>query len=216
MNIAIIGGGDHALEILSYLNDDNLFLKKTDKIFIVDKKRINLSNFKLINKKVIYSQSVKKIKKIKNLRACISVGEPNLRFKCFKELKKNKIKMFSIIHNTSYVSKFAKISNGVIIAPKCVIAPFAEVKENILINSGSVVGHHATIEKHSVLNPNSFLAGRSKIGLACMMGANSSIMPSVNLNNFSRLSASSVLYNSAPSHSLSHGNPAKSKKYYVK
>ena len=50
MNIAIIGGGDNALEILNYIIDDSVFYRKTNNIFIIDKSKKNLSNFKKISK----------------------------------------------------------------------------------------------------------------------------------------------------------------------
>ena len=72
-----------------------------------------------------------------------------MRRKGFLELKKNKIKLFSIIHKSSYISRNAILSDGVIVAPNCVIAPFAKIKENVLINSGAVVGHHSLLGLHS-------------------------------------------------------------------
>ena len=39
MNIAIIGGGDHALEILNYIIDDSAFYRKISNIYIIDKSK---------------------------------------------------------------------------------------------------------------------------------------------------------------------------------
>ena len=52
------------------------------------------------------------------------------------------------------------------------------------------------------------------LGFIFSLGANSSIMPRVSLNDSSRLSASSVLYKNTEKFTLSHGNPAKTKKLY--
>ena len=214
MNIAIIGGGDHALEILNYIIDDSAFYRKISNIFIIDKNKKNLSIFKKISSKIIFAPNTTKLRKTKNIKACISFGEPNMRKKSFLELKKNKIKLFSIIHKSSYISRNAVLSDGVIVAPNCVIAPFAELKENVLINSGAVVGHHSSIGLHAVMSPNAFTAGHSKVGTGCLLGPNSSIMQSISLGNFSRLSASSVLYKNCYKFSLAHGNPAKARKFY--
>ncbi len=214
MNLALIGGGDHSLEIINYILDDTKLYKKIEKIFIVDNRKKNSLSLKKLSKKIIFLNNIKKIKKIKNIKACISFGEPKLRKSSYIELKKNKIKLMSIIHKTSYVSRNAVISNGVIIAPNCVVAPLANIKENVLINSGAIVGHHSIVEKHSVMSPNSFIGGHSKIGQISFLGANSSVMPRVSLKDSSRLSASSVLYKSAEKFTLSHGNPAKTKKLY--
>ena len=64
------------------------------------------------------------------------------------------------------------------------------------------------------MSPNAFTAGHSKVGTGCLLGPNSSIMQSVSLGNYSRLSASSVLYKNCYKFSLAHGNPAKAKKFY--
>ena len=214
MNIAIIGGGDHALEILNYIIDDSAFYRKISNIYIIDKSKKNSSIFKNISRKIIFASNIVKLRKAKNIKACISFGEPNMRKKSFLELKKNKIKLFSIIHKSSYISRNAILSDGVIVAPNCVIAPFAKIKENFLINSGAVVGHHSLLGLHTVMSPNAFTAGHSKVGTGCLLGPNSSIMQSVSLGNYSRLSASSVLYKNCYKFSLAHGNPAKAKKFY--
>ena len=215
MNLAIIGAGDHSLEIFNYIIDDVKLYKTINKIIIIDyKKNKNLSIMKKISKKIFFLNNINKIKKIKNIKACISFGEPRLRENSCKKLKKNKIPLLSIVHKTSYISRNAIISDGVIIAPNCVVAPYANLKENVLINSGAIVGHHSTVDKHTVMSPNSFIGGHSRIGKICFLGANSSIMPKVSLNDSSRLSASSVLYRNTEKFTLSHGNPAKTKKLY--
>ena len=214
MNIAIIGGGDHALEVLNYIIDNNLLYKKIHGIYIIDKNKKNFTLFKKISKKIYFLPTIPSLKKIKDIKACISFGEPNLRKKSFTELKKNNINLFSVIHKTSYISRSAILANGIIVAPNCVIAPFANIKENVLINSGAVVGHHSLLNLHTVMSPNSFIAGHSKVGRGCLLGPNSSILQNVHLGDYSRLSASSVLYKNTSKYSLSHGNPAKSKSFY--
>ncbi len=214
MNLALIGGGDHTLEIVNYIIDDGKLYRKIENIFIVDSKKKNFGLLKQLSKKIRFFNNIKKIKKNRNLKACISFGEPKLRKISYIELKKNKIPLMSIIHKTSYISRNAIISSGTIIAPNCVVAPLANIKENVLINSGAIVGHHSVVEKHSVMSPNSFIGGHSKVGQICFLGANSSVMPKIMIKESSRLSASSVLYKNAEKFTLSHGNPAKSKKFY--
>ena len=52
MNLAIIGGGDHSLEIMNYILDDSSLYSKIDKIFIIDRKKKNLPILKKISKKI--------------------------------------------------------------------------------------------------------------------------------------------------------------------
>ena len=51
MNIAIIGGGDHALEILNYIIDDSAFYRKISNIYIIDKSKKKLEYFQKYFKK---------------------------------------------------------------------------------------------------------------------------------------------------------------------
>ena len=83
MNIAIIGGGDHALEVLNYIVDNNSLYKKIHGIYIIDKNKKNFTIFKKISKKISFLPTIPSLKKIKNIKACISFGEPNLRKKKF-------------------------------------------------------------------------------------------------------------------------------------
>ena len=59
MNIAIIGGGDHAIEVLNYIVDDSVFYRKISNIYIIDKSKKNFSIFKKISRKIIFTSNIK-------------------------------------------------------------------------------------------------------------------------------------------------------------
>ena len=67
MNIVIIGGGDHAIEVLNYIVDDSVFYRKISNIYIIDKSKKTLVFLK-ISRKIIFTSNIKKIRKIKILK----------------------------------------------------------------------------------------------------------------------------------------------------
>ena len=106
MNLALIGGGDHTLEIVNYIIDDGKLYRKIEK-FSLSMKEKKLWTLKQLSKKIRFFNNIK-IKKNRNLKACISFGEPKLRKISYIELKKNKVLI--IIPKTSYISHNAIIS----------------------------------------------------------------------------------------------------------
>ena len=61
MNLAIIGAGDHSLEIFNYIIDDVKLYKTINKIIIIDyKKNKNLSIMQKISKKIFFLNNINK------------------------------------------------------------------------------------------------------------------------------------------------------------
>ena len=216
MNLVLIGGGNLSLEIFTYIFDIEKLKKKKNlqKVFVVDKISKKKNFFKLINKNIIFVKSINDIPRSLEIKANITFGDPSLREKNFKLLKKRKIDLFSIIHPSSYVAETSRIKEGVTIAPKVVLSPFSVVEDNVLVNSGTNVGHHAKIGQNSVLSPHSIVSGNVKIGKGSFLGSNSCVLPNIKMGNYTKLSSGSVLSKNAKDFSLAHGNPAQVSKIY--
>ena len=211
-NILIVGAGDSAVEILDYLLQNKRISTKNDNLYIFDIKFKNKKLLLNLFKKIFFFKNIQKIP-YKNTFAIISHGDPFIREKYLKLLKREKIKLMSFIHPSASVSTTAKIGNGVVICPQYVIGSFANIKENVFINSGSLIGHHCVLGNNSVISPNVFLGGNSKIGSNCFLGANSNVYTMTKIGSKSKLSAGSSLSQSIGNGYLIHGNPAKGVKF---
>jgi sugar O-acyltransferase (sialic acid O-acetyltransferase NeuD family) len=216
MNLVLIGGGNLSLEIFTYIFDiEKLKKEKTlQKVFVVDKISKKRNFFKLVNKNIIFVKSINDIPRNLEIKVNITFGDPDLREKNFKLIKKRKIDLFSIIHPSSYIAGTSRIKKGVIIAPKVVLSPFSFIEDNVLINSGTNVGHNARVGQNSVLSPHSIISGNVKIGKGSFLGSNSCVLPNIKMGNYSKLSAGSILNKNVKDFSLAHGNPARIRKIY--
>jgi len=213
INLVIYGGGDFLIEIINYLNDFSSYhQKKINIIGIIDSKNILKKNVeKVYGKKIKNYYDLKSLKfNKKNTFAIITIGDPVKREKCRLEIKKRGLKLFTLIHPKSYVSKPSKIKEGCILAPFSFIGPETKIESNTLICIYATVGHHSVIGKSSVVSPYASLIGKAKSGNMTFMGTNSSIIgPKAKLGNRSKLKAGSILYKKTKNEFFVAGDPAK-------
>ena len=210
--ILIVGCGGFSLEVIKYLKDYSDY--NPDKIEIlgfldpylskVKKKQVLLA----CKKKVKFFKRIKDIKSKKNVHSLIAIGNPAKREECKIQLKKNKIKLFTLIHPKSFIYESSKIAPGCIIAPFSYVGPMAKLEENVILNIFSSVGHHSIVKKSSVLSPYATLNGKSVVGNMCLLGTHSTVVTGASLGNNSKLSAGSTLYRRLSKNMLVNGSPA--------
>ena len=134
-NIILLGGGDSSVEIVDYILNDKKFDLKKYSINIFDDNFKNKKLFKNLSKKInIHKLSKLSFFKKKNSRALITFGNTKLRVKSENLTSKKKIRLFSFLHSTAYISKTAKIGLGSVVCPMCVIGSYAKISKNVYIN----------------------------------------------------------------------------------
>ena len=211
VNILIFGGGNMCLNVINYLEDISKFCKKKFNIIgIVDSKKIETKNKENSLKKIKHYFNLKSIVfNKKKTVAIIAIGDVNQREKCRTEIKKNGIKLFTLIHPTSYVSSSSKIGKGCILAPFSLVGPKVNLEENVLINFYASIGHHSFVGRSSVISPYATLNGQSYCGAMSLLGTSAVIMLKAKLGNCCTLGPGSILYNKTRDKCTFIGNPAR-------
>ena len=214
-NIVIYFGSNAAIEILSYLKDLS-YCTDSYKIYIYEKSNnlLKKKELKKIYKKVNFIVKENELFQLKNSKFIIASGDSNLRYKSYRNLKKENVKFFTIVHPLAYVSQQTKISEGSIISPFTTVAPFAKIGPNCYLNHYSSIGHHSEIGHSCVISPFAKVNGNAKLGKRVLLGTTSSVLSGIKIGNDSKLSSNSVLRNNLKSNSLAHGNPAHQAKIY--
>ena len=167
--IFILGTGGHAkscIDLISSCRDYNLIgliSKNSDEI---GKKILNInvvgSDKDLVNLK----------KKCQNLMIGIGfLGNSSKKELLHNKLLNSGFKIPTIISPLSYVSKFAKIEEGVNIFHNCTIGPDTLIKQGVLINNKCLVEHDVTVEKFAHVSTNCIINGNSNIGTKSFIGS---------------------------------------------
>ena len=212
-DILIFGGGSVCLDIINYLKDISKFEgKKINLIGIIDPKKIDQKSIEQI-----YGKKIKHYLNLKNAEfdkkrtfSIITSGDPEKREKCRLEAKKNRLKLFTLIHPTAYVHDSSKIEEGCILAPFSLIGSKSKLEKNCFVNIYSSIGHHCSVGKSSVMSPYATINGGGQSGEMTFLGTSSVITSKARLGKYSKLDAGSVLYKKTDNNSLIAGNPAKS------
>lgn len=192
-NLILIGGGDFALEIYSYIQEEinrkslpNVTIKG-----VVDKE----SNCLLIQKhpEVSYLGSVEDCMPDENDFGIVTIGNAAKRRDIYIRLKKLPLSLLSFIHPSAYVSSSAHIGDGVFIGPHCIVSAHSFIENNVALNVYCGVGHGASIGSHSVMSPYSVINGDCKLEESVFLGSRVTLNPKVTVGAFSLIDAGCIL-----------------------
>lgn len=138
-----------------------------------------------------------------------AIGSSNVRKKLYNLYKNKGFKFPNLIHPTSTISSSASLSEGVIIAPHCVISPNVRIGVMTYINFQCGIGHDSIIGDFVQINPGSQLGGFSKVGDGSLIGSGSTVLQGVLVGSHVTVASGSVVFAKVADSSIVMGNPAK-------
>ena len=224
-NIAIFGFEDSSVGQLINMLDSNLkknlnciiSTQSKTHINIIEehKKRPNKKTEFIVNDKifglpVFYEKNFLKIlnnRKIKKVFIMKDSGTE--RNKIYKEIKKTKIKILSFIHNSVKLMGNNEIGEGAIIFPECYVGYKSDIGKCSILQSGCRIDHHNVVGGFCDINPNVTTGGYTKIGNFCEINISVDIINRININDYSRVGAGSLVLKNIEKNQLCYGRPAK-------
>ncbi len=130
-------------------------------------------------------------------------------------LKKTYDLRFSqLIHPTAFVSRYAKIGQGVFIGAMSVIGPGCVLKDHVFVNRGVTVGHDTVLHEYVRLNPGSNIAGHVVICEGGMVGLGANVIEELVIGKGAVVAAGAVVIKDVQEKTLVAGVPAIVKKVY--
>ncbi len=192
--ILIIGSGKHS----KVVKESAQLLK-----LIFYKKKKNSKN----KSDIMLEKNIRKNKK--NILLHIAIGSNSIRKKVFNFYKKKGYSFCNIVDPSSIVSKSAKLSPGIFVAPGSIINGAVKIGSNSIINSGSIIEHHTIIKKNSHIAPGVKILGSCKIGESCLIGAGSVINSGIRVGDFCTVGLGSGVIKDCDKNSVYVGLPAK-------
>jgi len=204
-NIIIVGAGGFGREVYSWAKD--LFSKDQYKIkgFLDDNNKA-LDNFNL------------DIGIIGNIDGCmpeekdrflIAIGNVKIKKSIIKKLIEKKVKFLSLIHPTAIVVDTARIGNGVIICPFCLVSDNVELDDFAMMNLYSSCGHDAKVGKYCILSPYATLNGFVILEDEVFLGTHTTVIAYKKVGYQSKVSANSVVMRNVPPNKIVIGVPGK-------
>jgi len=213
----LIGGGDFAVEIATYIAD----MRAADPAKIgpisdiVASGHVRLDAFeKVLGGTPATHETLSGVTGLAGKLCVIAVGDPRLRHRLMQEVVAAGGQLGSVVHPTAYVAATATVGSGTIICPTAFVGPFAQVGSNCAINVHAIVGHDVTLGVSAVLSPGADINGHGSAGECAFLGAGAVVSPKVALGAYSKLAAGSVLTRSTDEGYLMHGNPASGRQMF--
>ena len=127
----------------------------------------------------------------------------------FTKLKEQNRSIPDLVHHTSYVHPNAKLGNGIVIYPHCVLDKGAVIEDGALLNNGVVVSHDSVIGPSAFLAPRVCVSGFSKVGSCSFLGTGTLVADGVEIGSDCKIGIGSVITQDLPCSSSCIGNPMK-------
>ena len=154
MKLLIIGAGGHG----KCCYDIALRMNTFETIDFIDENETEVFNKKVIGK----SYDLKRLRDDYDY-AFVGIGNNQVRFKIFKEVKALGYKIPTLTDPSAFVSQFSCIDEGSVIFPHCVIEATAKIGKGCIVSSLSVVHHDSTIEDYSLVYSNCAIRPYAKV-----------------------------------------------------
>jgi sugar O-acyltransferase (sialic acid O-acetyltransferase NeuD family) len=204
-DIIIIGAGGFGREV--YLWAKDLFSKDQYRIkgFLDDDPRIldnydmdidiigNLDNYEIKNRD----------------RFLFAIGDIDVKKHLVTKLKGKGAKFLTLVHPTAIVVDTAKIGEGAIICPFCLVSDNVRLDDFVMMNAYSSCGHDARIGKYCILSSYTAIAGFAVLEDEVFLGLHAAIIPGKRVGCKSKVSANSVVMRDVPSNKIVFGVPGK-------
>ncbi len=142
----------------------------------------------------------------------ISIGDNMIRKKISKRIKNN---FFTVIDESSYLSKSALIGAGTAVMPNAVINANTQIGKHCIINTSCVVEHDCVLKDFIHVSPGVIITGNVKIGEGTHIGAGAIVVPNLKIGKWSTIGAGAVILDDIPDYAVVVGNPGSIIKYNI-
>jgi len=137
----------------------------------------------------------------------ICITDTKLKQDLVTSLKK-KVKFFSYLAPNAILGKSVILGEGTIVCPNTCIMTNSRIGDFVFINAGTQIGHDCIVGRYSSLMAHVDLGGHVDLGERVFMGTNSTIIPSVSVNDDIIIGTGSIIIKNLTKLGTYFGNPA--------
>lgn len=120
---------------------------------------------------------------------------------------------YTLIHQSSTVSSFAKVGRGCMILHGSIVQAHANIGAHVIVNTGAIVEHDCVVGDFAHIAPKANLCGNVRIGEGTLVGAGAVVIPGISVGRWAVIGAGAVVTKDIPDFAVAVGNPARIVKY---
>ena len=139
----------------------------------------------------------------------VAIGENRTRAEKYRELRSAGVELVNAIHPNAVVSPYARLGNGILVAPGVVVNVDAVIGDNTILNTGASVDHDCVIGDHVHIAPASTLGGTVLVDDGAFLGIGTRVVPGMRIGSWSTTGAGSVVIRHVEPGSTVIGVPAR-------
>lgn len=204
--IVLFGAGGFAKEVANMINNIN-HIKVTYELlgFIVERKYFKQGE--IINGLSVLGDE-NWILDHKDVYCTCVISDVYAKKRIHEFLKKNSIKLETIIDISGYVSPHSVVGEGCVIYPYVLVSENVEIGEGVLLNSYVSVGHDVKIGSFTNVMPGTGISGNVQIGEQVNIGGHAFIVPHKKIGDKAVVAAGSIVFSNVKAGTTVLGNPA--------
>ncbi len=225
MNIAIIGSGGFAKEVLTILQDINARMGIFHNSFENSNGGgynvlgfINENVGKIINGYPVIGTDETINETTEPLALVFGVGEPKLKEKIRSKYTNPLISFPTIIHPSVIIGNrdYVKIGEGCVICTGTIITTNIEIGDFVTVNLSSTIGHDTIIRDYCSFMPSVNISGEVCCGKSVYIGTGAKVINQVNIGENTIIGAGAIVTKDLPDNCTAVGIPAKPIKFHNK
>jgi acetyltransferase EpsM len=138
--------------------------------------------------------------------AVIAIGDNYTRKRIAERLPT--VHWLTVVHPYSCIHASAKIGRGSVILEGTIVQPDVIIGEHCILNVETMIGHDCVLDNY-VHVCGAKLTGNVHVGEGVLLGANTTVHPSVTIGEWSKSAISSAIMRDVSPYSTVIGNPAR-------
>ena len=191
--VFIFGTSALAAEITEYINDNNANKEHEEKIKILGYFDVDDANYKKYSFKEPFLGEEKDYVFKNTDLILVAITNIQVRMRIFKFIQINKLKLFTFIHHSCFISINSNIDDGNILCPNVIVGPNVNIGKFNIVNYKASIPHDCNIGFNNILSPNVQFTGNVSVGDNNFFGTSCTILPNIIIGNDNQFQASLLI-----------------------